>query len=217
MGNIKIRHPIEFEIIPERVERGTKWVTMRIRNLSDNTLKNLDVNLNSRDSFFLEPLGTGKYIFELKPNEEELLPFQVQASATTDVYVSINGIENENAFYMESPDIPIRVSDQPADLRSMFVMTEPYPPLEETLKCEANIIGQDQSGELNLEFWADTPSGRFEQIGDIKTKQLTPGEETTYAAEITPKETGLYTVHAYLYDENNRRIGHRTDSILVRG
>jgi hypothetical protein len=217
MGNIKIRHPVEFEIIPERVERGTKWVTIRIRNLSDNTLKSLDINLNSRDSFFLEPLGTGKYIFELKPNEEELLPFQVQASASTDVYVSINGIENENAFYMESPDIPIRVSDQPADLRSMFVMTEPYPPLEETLKCEANIIGKNQSGELNLEFWADTPSGRFEQIGDIKTKQLTPGEEATYAAEITPKETGLYTVHAYLYDENNRRIGHRTDSILVRG
>lgn len=217
MGNIKIRHPVEFEIIPERVERGTKWVTLRIRNLSDNTLKNLDVNLNSRDSFFLEPLGTGKYVFELKPNEEELLPFQVQASATTDVYVSINGIENENAFYMESPDIPIRVSDQPADLRSMFVITEPYPPLEETLKCEANIVGQNRSEELNLEFWADTPSGRFEQIGDIKTKQLTPGEETTYAAEITPKERGLYTVHAYLYDENNRRIGHRTDSILVKG
>ncbi len=216
MGEIKIRHPIEFEIIPEKIDRGTKWVTLRIRNLSDETIKNLDIKLNSRDTFAVEPMGTGKYVFELKPKQEELVPFQVNATTTTDIFVTINGYQNGGIFYVESPDIPIKVSDQPADLRSMFVMTEPYPPLEETLKCEANIMGLEQSGELDLEFWADTPSGRFEELGEIKTKALTPGEETSYSAEITPKEKGLYTVHAYLYDENNRRIGHKTDSILVK-
>ncbi len=216
MENIKIRHPIEFEMIPEKIDRGTKWVTLRVKNLGNETITNLDIKLNSRDSFSLEPLSSGKYIFELQPKEEELIPFQVQATSTTDVYVTINGYQDGAKFYLESPSMPIRVSDQPADLRSMFVMTEPYPPLEETLKCEANIMGLEQSGELDLEFWADTPSGKFEEIGEIKTKELTPGEETSYSAEITPKERGLYTVHAYLYDENNRRIGHKTDSILVR-
>jgi len=180
MGNLKIRHPIEFEIIPEKIDRGTKWVTLRVKNLSDYTITNLDLKLNSRDSFALETMSSGKYVFKLKPKQEELIPFQVQAIATTDVYVTINGYQNGGFFYVESPDMPIRVTDQPADLRSMFVMTEPYPPLEETLKCEANIVGLEKTGELDLEFWADTPSGRFEQLGEIKTKSLTAGEETSY-------------------------------------
>jgi hypothetical protein len=213
---MRIRHPLEFEIMPEKIDAGTRWVTVRIKNIGSKNLTNLDVRLNSRDSYYLNPLGTSEFVFELKPNEERLIPFKVEAGATSELYVSVNGYKEGLAFYLESPNMLLRVTGQIAELRSMFVMAEPYTPIGETLKCEAKIMGLEKSENLDLEFWADTPSGKFEKLADIKTKELSPGEEATYSAEITPKERGIYTVYAYLYDQNDIRIDHQTDSVIVR-
>jgi len=44
---------------------------------------------------------------------------------------------------------------------------------------------------------------------------LPVGEEVRYTVEFTPKETGLYTISAYLYD-GWRRIGYKTETIYAQ-
>lgn len=70
------------------------------------------------------------------------------------------------------------------------------------------------SDGLDLQFWAEMPSGKYEELADIKTKKLSRGEEASYTAKITPKEEGYYTVYASLYD-NRQRIGRHSDTLWV--
>lgn len=72
-----------------------------------------------------------------------------------------------------------------------------------------------KSGELELEFWAETPIDRFEELAALKTKPIDSGEIAKYSAEITPENEGLYKIHAYLHD-GHRRIYHKTDTIYVK-
>jgi hypothetical protein len=80
------------------------------------------------------------------------------------------------------------------------------------LEVEAIVKGLQKSVGLKLEFWADSPSGKFEELAKIETKDLAAGEEAQYTAEFTPKEGGGYTIYAYLYD-GWRRIGYKTGYI----
>ncbi len=68
---------------------------------------------------------------------------------------------------------------------------------------------------LKLTFWADTPSGDYEELAEIKTKKISRGEEASYTAKIRPKQEGYYTVYANLYDNDGRRIGRDSDTIWV--
>jgi hypothetical protein len=61
----------------------------------------------------------------------------------------------------------------------------------------------------------ETPSGKSEQQATMEIKDLPVGEEARYTAEFTPKETGHYTIYAYLYD-GWRKIGHKTDTIHAK-
>jgi hypothetical protein len=83
------------------------------------------------------------------------------------------------------------------------------------LEVEATVKGFGNSSGLDLRFWADTPSGNYEELADIKTKSLSNGEEASYTAKIKPKEEGYYTVYASLYDKD-RRIGREFDTIWVQ-
>jgi hypothetical protein len=62
---------------------------------------------------------------------------------------------------------------------------------------------------------AQNPSGKSEKQATTEIKELSAGEEARYTAEFTPKETGDYTVHAYLYD-GWQRIGHKTNYVYVQ-
>lgn len=101
-----------------------------------------------------------------------------------------------------------------AELESMFV-SSPYGTIGSVLEVEAIIRGISNTEGLILEFWADTPSGKYEEPAKIKTKKLFQGEETSYASKITPKERGYYTVYANLYNNNSRLIGRHSGSIWV--
>jgi hypothetical protein len=109
----------------------------------------------------------------------------------------------------------VSVGQEAAELVSLFALSEPYPPVGERVRCEATLRGLAKSQGLRLEFWADTPAGDFETLGEIETKRLDAGEEAAYAAEFLPKDTGMYTIYAYLFD-GIRRIGRRTEHVYVR-
>lgn len=95
----------------------------------------------------------------------------------------------------------------------MFV-SNTYGNIGREIKVEATIKGIGDSDGFDLYFWADTPSGKIEELAKIKTKKLSNGEEVSYTTEITPKEEGYYTVYANLYN-NYRRIGRESDTLKV--
>jgi len=210
-----IRYPIEYDLSPKSVDVGMRWLTLTLKNIGAQTLMALDVRLNSLDVYSINVYGTGSYISILKPGEEEVLAFQASANYTASVYVSLDGWKDGERFHWESPAIPVIVGEEVAELATVFAMTEPYPIRGEMIRCEATIRGLTESEGLDLEFWAETPGGEFQELATIETKELAAGEQARYAAEITPEEEGLYTLYVYLYD-GVRRIGREVEYVYVR-
>jgi hypothetical protein len=209
-----VKYPIEYGLSPMIITEGTRWVTLTLKNIGIKDLTGLNVRLNSLDAYGISVYGTGSYIAVLSPNEEREVPFQVHANATASVYASLDGWKDGEVFHWESPPILMTVGKDVAELTSVFAMTEPYPVVGTKLRCEANIRGLAHSEGLTLEFWADTPSGDFEELAIIDTKELSAGEEARYSTEIEAKEEGLYTIYAYLYD-GVKRIGRETEYVYV--
>jgi hypothetical protein len=208
------REPIEFEVTPNEVNRGVHWLTLRLKNVGDETLSGLGVRLHSMDDYSIAIAGEGNYVQSLEPGGEEEIPYRVSVDLTGRVYASMEGWTGEERFGWESPGILIRVGDVPAELRHVFALTAPYPSPGEELRCEAVVRGMEPEGELRLEFWAQQPQGTFNQLATLENLQVATDEETTYTTEITPEQEGTYIVHAYLYD-GERRIGHATDTVYV--
>ena len=213
------KYPIEYELNPTELDKGKQWLTLKLKNTGSKTLKRLDVELHSLDTFYLFPFifpsGIGHYIGELKPNEEREVVFQVNANGSADVYATIRALKDGDHFWWESGWTHISVSEQKAEIGRLVVLSHPYTTIGKTLSAEATIKGLGKGTGLKLEFWVETPSGNFEKQATIDIKELSVGEEVRYSAEFTPKETGYYTIYAYLYD-GYRRISHNTDSIYAQ-
>jgi len=110
----------------------------------------------------------------------------------------------------------IKVIEEKAEIERLLVLSHPYTMIGMALEVEATVKSLQRSVGLNLEFWADTPSGKYEELAKIETKDLAEGEEARYTAEFTPNETGIYNIYAYLYD-GWKRIGRKTDCIYAQG
>jgi hypothetical protein len=216
---LRLKYPIEYELNPTEIEKGKQWVTLKLKNIGNKTLKRLDVELHSLDTFYLSPLffpfGIGHYVGELQPDEEREEVFQVNAQGAADVYATISARRDGEYFSWESGWTHISVTEEKAEIGRLLVLSHPYTEIGKTLSAEATIKGLRKSTGLKLEFWVETPSGKNEQQATIDIKDLPVGEEARYSAEFTPKEMGFYTIYAYLYD-GWRKIGHKTDSIYAQ-
>jgi hypothetical protein len=211
---MRLKYPFEVEVKPREVDFGLHWITVSLKNFSDDDLYNLDVKLNSLDSYYVWVYGSGQYVPNIESNETEIVPFQVSATGTTRVYVTASGRRNGDYFYWESPRFKLSVGREAAELRNLFVLSHPYTTIGKTIEAEAVIEGVAGGKSLDLQFWVDTPSGSFDKIADVETKVLDEGEEVKYSAEITPEEDGLYEIFAYLYDEQ-KMLGRKSNTILV--
>jgi hypothetical protein len=216
---VRIRYPIEYELSPSEIGKGKQWLTLKLKNTGRQTLKRLDVELHSLDTFYLFPLffpyAFGEYIGELKPDEEREVVFQVNAYGSADVYATINARMDGDYFGWESGWTHIIVTEEKAEIERLVVLSHPYTKIGETLSVEATVKGLQKSTGLKLEFWVETPSGKSEEQATMEIKDLPVGEEARYTAEFTPKETGYYAIYAYLYD-GWRRIGHKADTIYAK-
>lgn len=208
------RYPVAYQISPRQVERGVQWLTLELKNVGEESLTALGVELHSMDEYSIAIPGEGNYVESLAPGEEEQIPYRVSADLTGRVYASIEGWEGEKRFEWESPGMLIRVGEPPAELVSVFALTAPYPSPGKELRCEAIVRGLEPSGDLQLEFWAQPPKGPFERLATLENLQISAGEEGDYVTEITPEQRGEYRIHAYLYD-GDRRIGHAADRVYV--
>ena len=216
---MRLKYPIEYELNPTEMDKGKQWITLKLKNKGNKTLRRLSVELHSLDTFYLFPLfypfGIGHYIGELKPDEEQELVFQINAQGSADVYATISAQRDDQYFLWESGWTHISVSEEKAEIGRLLVLSHPYTTIGKSLSAEATIKGLRKSTGLKLEFWVETPAGKFEEQATIDIKELSVGEEARYSAEFTPKETGYYTIYAYLYD-GWRKIGHKTDYIYAQ-
>ena len=214
------KYPIYYELNPTEIEKGTNWVTLKLKNIGNETLNNLDVQLHSADTYNLSVYGSwwfgaGQHVKELGPDKDIELVFRVNSIGSADAYATIKGRKDGKAFWWESSWMAIYVIDEKARIERLLVLSNPYTIIGKTISAEATIKGLRKDGDLRLEFWVETPSGKNEEQATIDLKDLPVGEEARYTTEFTPKETGYYTIYAYLYD-GWTRIGFKTETIFAR-
>ena len=218
---LKYKYPIEYEFDPTEIEKGSNWVTLKLKNIGNKTLNRLHVELHSVDTYNLSVFGSGyyggvgQYVAKLRSNEENELHFHVNAIGSADVYATVKAHKDGKYFWWESSWTSMHVSDEKAYLESLLVLSNPYTTIGTTLSAEATVKGLRKGKGLRLDFWVENPSGKNEQQAAIAIKDLSAGEEARYTAEFTPKETGRYSVYAYLYDEW-KRIDYKMNYIFAQ-
>ena len=92
---IRFKYPIEYELSPDILEKGTQWLTLRLKNAGDDSLHNLDIKMHSTNSLQISFRNPSDYIYRLQPDEEKFSSFQVDAHGTTALYFSIRYLRRE--------------------------------------------------------------------------------------------------------------------------
>ncbi len=54
----RYKYPIEYELEPAEIERGTSWLALKLKDTGIETLKKLDIQLHSLDTDYLTVYGT---------------------------------------------------------------------------------------------------------------------------------------------------------------
>ena len=91
LGN-SVYHPLGklFEAVTDQLlntDEGTHSIAIKLRNVGNEDLEYVKVDLNSLDAHGLLVYGTYKTIADIEPNETEEMSFEVEAFRTTDVYI----------------------------------------------------------------------------------------------------------------------------------
>gem|GEM_PF-3383890 len=47
---LRRKYPFEYELSPESLEKGTRWLTVRLKNIGNDVMHNMDINMHSTDS-----------------------------------------------------------------------------------------------------------------------------------------------------------------------
>ena len=175
----RYKPPFEYELTPETLEKGTHWLTLRLKNKGDDDLQYLDVKMHPIDSLHISFRNHNDYIFRLRPEEERHMDFQVEANGTSHLYISVHGRRNGDNFHWDSPLLREEVLGDPAEIEYISVTNGD---IGGEIEAEAIVKGMRDSEGLKLVFWTDTPSGKYEEIQEIKTRKLSKGEEASYKA-----------------------------------
>ena len=113
------KKPFEYELSPREIDPGTRWITLRLKNVGDQPIKSLDLRLNSLDTYSISVQGLGRFWGLLAPGEEMEFPFQVIADSHGRLYGSVDGWQDGERFHWESPGMPVSVGGAAAELISV--------------------------------------------------------------------------------------------------
>jgi hypothetical protein len=98
---IGTKTPFEYEVLPSDREshlQDTQWYTVRLRNLSDYTLAELEVGLHLVDSKGQENIEW-QFFGSLVPNESKTLSLLTRVSDVAQAYLSVSGQESNRIFH----------------------------------------------------------------------------------------------------------------------
>ncbi len=209
-----IKKDIEYEIKPGKVDPGERWITVTVTNVGDNAVRQVNVRLNSLDTYGLNVVDDSKYIPILAPDEKQEVYFKVNAKLTTGCYVTLDGYKDSELYYWESPTVFLRVGTPKAELTNAWAMRQEHILVGDTIKVEATVKSNMITEDLSLEFWSEGPEGEIEEMDTLDTGELEAGQSKVFETELVPSKQGLYTVDIYLYD-GNKRLGHKAEYAIV--
>jgi hypothetical protein len=66
------KYPIEYELDPKALEKGTQWLILLLENVGDDILHNLDIKVHSSDSLQISFRSPSDYIYRLMPGEDKI-------------------------------------------------------------------------------------------------------------------------------------------------
>jgi hypothetical protein len=98
---IGAKNPFEYEVLTDGREsylENYQWYTVRLKNLKDEVLTELEVGLHLINSQGQENVEW-QFFGSLVPNESKTLSLLVQASVVTHAYLSVSGQENNRIFH----------------------------------------------------------------------------------------------------------------------
>jgi hypothetical protein len=201
---------IRYRIEPDSIENGERWISIIIKNSGKVSLTKISARLNSLDTNSIEVKEPIKDIPILVPGKELKLYYPIIAKNSGEVYFCMDGVFDDELFYLESNHKKIKVGAKSAELLDVFVFEKEAG----KVKCTATIKANKKNEELNLEFWSESPQGVIEEIDSIKINNPKPGQNHTYSAYFVPRMQGIYSIQAYLYDKS-KRLGYKSDNIMV--
>jgi hypothetical protein len=206
--------PFEYQITPETVEPGTRWLSVHLENTERQPLMNLDVRLISSDSLRIRSLDRGGYINMLNPGEEDVVPMQVEVNQGTWVYLHVEYWVEGELFYWESPNVWISAERDPARMMTLFSMGGPEVLVGTETPVEATLVANMPTDPLRVDFWVETAGGAFEAFDSADIAAMKEGEIRTVTTQFEPDDEGLYSVYAYLF-EGDRRLDRKIEQIRV--
>ena len=210
-----IRREIEYDVRPRTLNAGQRWLSISIKNIGATTLSNIDVRLNSLDTYGLEVPQGSLFLPLLAPGEERELSYNTRMVATTSVYITMSGMKGEEGFYWESAPIRIQLATDVAEVVSVFAQRKDNILVGDTINCEATVKARTSfPGPLTLDVWAESPDGQVEEIKTLSVESMPPKKTEKYKVTFSPGESGLYSIHAELYN-NLERISKQEDIVLV--
>jgi len=82
---------------------NSEWLTLRLKNVGDDSLHNLDIKMHSTDTLQISFHSSSGYIHRLTPDEEQHLNFRVDVHGTTALYISIRYFKEGGSYHWDSP------------------------------------------------------------------------------------------------------------------
>jgi hypothetical protein len=80
-----------------------------------------------------------------------------------------------------------------AELESMLV-SNPYGNIGRELEVQATVKGLGDSDGLDLHFWADTPSGRYEKLAEINKETVSWRRGLLHYKDNSQRDMILYRI-----------------------
>ncbi len=120
------------------LERGRHWISVRLKNISSESLVDVSATLYTINSHDLDVLPSGSFHFlqELRPQDTAPFSFQIFANHTGGVYLQVTAYRDGALVSWYSPHHEVRLTKDPAEIKTFFA-NRPYWAYEETIETEA--------------------------------------------------------------------------------
>ena len=149
---------LECSISPVKIERGTKWISVNLKNISDKPLDRLEVSLHAIEPYFLSVVRPDSYISKMEDGGIESIPFQIGARESGKVYLTVTGYQEGKEFYWDSAPVKIRVKEEIAEIKNVLVLSKPKVKKHKLIDAEATVRTYSPDHSYVLKFWLNSPS-----------------------------------------------------------
>src|SRR5665647_793899 len=119
------KYPFEVKVASNTLDRGHHWLTVQLRNRSNEPLNDVGATLFTYNSHDIDVLPSGSFHFlkEFHPKDTAALNFHVFANHSGRLYLHVTAYRNGSLVSWYSPDQDLRLKEDPACL----LYTSPSP------------------------------------------------------------------------------------------